>query len=100
MKRGAAELYDYSQLGPDPLRELVAELGLKTRSMRGGTVVLDGHILRNLDDVGRVFGEPTRRELKRLTPGASKIAARGYESDWRVLEDPLARRASATSSPR
>ena len=38
---GAAELYDYSQLGPDPLRELVAELGLTTAPMWGQTVVLD-----------------------------------------------------------
>src|ERR1700759_2662883 len=30
---GAAELYDYSRLGPDPLRELIDELGLKTREM-------------------------------------------------------------------
>ena len=42
---GAAELYDYSQLGPDPLRDLVAELGLSTSTMTGETVILDGRIL-------------------------------------------------------
>ena len=91
---GAAELYDYSRLGPDPLRELVDELGLKIREMRGGTVVLDGHILRNLDDVGRIFGEAPRRELKRLIARARSLIspAEYYESDWREdNKDPLAR---------
>src|SRR5438045_9107303 len=37
---GVAELYDYSALGPDPLRHLIKTLGLKTRPMRGPTVVL------------------------------------------------------------
>jgi predicted NAD/FAD-binding protein len=32
---GAAELYDYSQLGHDPLRELVAELGFAVTPMDG-----------------------------------------------------------------
>ncbi|HEX3313605.1 MAG TPA: FAD-dependent oxidoreductase, partial [Gemmataceae bacterium] len=36
---GAAELYDYSQVGEDPLRELIAELGLPTSPMCGATVV-------------------------------------------------------------
>jgi monoamine oxidase len=91
---GAAELYDYSRLGPDPLRELVDELGLKVREMYGGTVVLDGHILRNLDDVGRMFGEAPRRELKRLISRARSLIspAEYYESDWREdNKDPLAR---------
>src|ERR1700682_3480270 len=30
---GTAELYDYSRVGADPLRELVAELGLSTRPL-------------------------------------------------------------------
>ena len=91
---GAAELYDYTQLGPDPLRELVSELGLTTREMRGGTVVLDGNILRNLDDVGRVYGDAPRRELKRLISRARSAISPSeyYESDWREdNKDPLAR---------
>jgi monoamine oxidase len=90
---GAAELYDYSRLGDDPLRELVDELGLMTREMRGGTVVLNGHILRNLDDVGRIFGEAPRRELKRLIAKARSLISPDeyYESDWREdNKDPLA----------
>src|SRR5258708_766393 len=38
---GAAELYDYSLVGPDPLRELIAELGLATTPMDGSQVFLN-----------------------------------------------------------
>src|SRR5262249_48441125 len=54
---GAAELYDYSHLGPDPLRELVSELGLTTRPMSGDAVVLGDRILKTDDDVRRELGE-------------------------------------------
>src|SRR5262249_13971556 len=40
---GAAELYDYSQSGVDPLRQLVAELGLTTSPMGGEVIVLGEH---------------------------------------------------------
>ncbi|MFX9042793.1 hypothetical protein ABTN45_20480, partial [Acinetobacter baumannii] len=63
---GAAELYDYSQLGPDPLRELVRELGLKTNPMWGDAVVLGGHVLNTYDDVRKAFGAKTVRELKKF----------------------------------
>src|SRR3984885_3642307 len=42
---GAAELYDYSDVGPDPLRELIKELGLATRLLEGRTVVMDARIM-------------------------------------------------------
>lgn len=48
---GAAELYDYSPVGEDSLRELVAELGLAVNPMRGSSVVMNHHILSNLEDV-------------------------------------------------
>src|SRR5262245_49830848 len=48
---GAAELYDYSQLGPDPLRELVAELGLATNPMWGDAVVLGDHVVETYADI-------------------------------------------------
>src|SRR5690349_5343765 len=40
---GAAELYDYSLVGADPLRELVAELGLATTPMEGNKVIVNDH---------------------------------------------------------
>ena len=93
---GAAELYDYSQLGPDPLRELVAELGLSTRSMQGGTVVLDDRILKSVEDVGRAFGDATRRALQRFNRKARSLISPSeyYESDWHEdNQDPLARQS-------
>lgn len=48
---GAAELYDYSPVGEDALRELVEELGLPTRPMGGSAVIMNHRVLANLDDV-------------------------------------------------
>ena len=39
---GAAEFYDYSRFGSDPLKELIAELGLPIRAMGGPAVVKIG----------------------------------------------------------
>lgn len=82
---GAAELYDYSKLGPDPLRELVEELGLKTSPMDGDTVVMDNQILETYGDIRRAFGEPTVRELKRFLRRARAAITplEYYESDWK-----------------
>jgi monoamine oxidase len=82
---GAAELYDYSQLGPDPLRELVAELGLATQPMWGDTVVLGEHVLETYADVRRAFGEKALCELKKFDNRAWNAIspAEYYESDWK-----------------
>ena len=92
---GAAEFYDYSQLGPDPLRELIVELGLRTAPMRGGGAVFRERIVRDLDDVRRGFGTETWRALRDFTKRArAQISpAEYYESDWRKdNDDPLARK--------
>ena len=91
---GAAELYDYSALGPDPLRELVDELELDTFPMRGETVILDGHVLRSDADIRRAYGDETVRELMRFARRARAAIspAEYYESDWRAdNQDPLTR---------
>ena len=82
---GAAELYDYSRLGPDPLRELVAELGLSTSPMCGDTVVLGNHILETWGDIRRAFGDDTVSALKRFMRRAQAAIspAEYYESDWK-----------------
>lgn len=93
---GAAELYDYSQLGPDPLRELIAELGLTTSSMSGETVVLDEKILTTQADIRRAFGPHTAQALRRFRRLARSLIspAEYYESDWKTdNEDPLSRRS-------
>ena len=61
---GVAELYDYSMLGPDPLRELVAKLGLDTVPMDGQTVVLGNHILRHRDDIRHFCGVNTLKAIE------------------------------------
>ena len=53
---GAAELYDYSHVGDDPLKELVTELGLSITPLDGSALVLDGRVLANLDDVRDALG--------------------------------------------
>jgi hypothetical protein len=60
---GVAELYDYSNIGLDPLKTLVQELGLKTIPMHGYAVVLGDEILRSEHDFRRRFGLPSFRAL-------------------------------------
>ncbi len=90
---GAAELYDYSRLGPDPLREMIAELGLTTRPMTGGTVVLEDKFLKTEADIRRELGDETWKALARFNRQA-RVAispAEYYESDWKAdNDDPLA----------
>jgi len=91
---GAAELYDYSHLGPDPLRELIASLGLPTRPMAGETVVMADHFLRTDADFGQAFGDNARTALQWFTRrGQAEISpAEYYESDWKEdNQDPLSR---------
>jgi SAM-dependent methyltransferase len=58
---GAAEIYDYSELGYDPLRELIEQdLGLEIKHIDGEACVLDGHILPDIDALGSQFGMATR----------------------------------------
>lgn len=74
---GAAEFYDYSKFGDDPLKDLVAELGLPIRRMGGPAVVMEGRVLANLDDVRQRWGDQAarawrefdRRAKDRITPG-------------------------------
>ncbi len=59
---GAAEIYQY---GDDPLRLLIKEiLGLPVKRMRGQTVVLDGHLIRDFADLGRFYGVATQEAVE------------------------------------
>jgi monoamine oxidase len=91
---GAAEFYDYSPLGPDPLRELIGELGLETAPMRAGGGVFRGHPVSEAEDLVRVFGREVadQLELFRLRARSEITTADYYESDWKEdRRDPLAR---------
>jgi monoamine oxidase len=93
---GAAELYDYSQLGPDPLRELVTSLGLSMSPMQGGSVTLDGRLVKSGADIRREFGDATFRALRRFNRRAKSAIspAEYYESDWKIdNDDPLSQRS-------
>ncbi|MFM8826926.1 MAG: FAD-dependent oxidoreductase, partial [Actinomycetota bacterium] len=57
---GAAEFYDYTPVGDDPLRALVAELGLPTIPLGGAAVLVDGRAIGNMDDLERVLGTSAR----------------------------------------
>lgn len=87
---GAAELYDYSPVGEDPLRDLVSELGLPTVPLGGATVVIDDAGIANLDDLADALGATARREVE-----AFDLRARGamtprefYASDESVAPLP------------
>ena len=93
---GAAELYDYSQTGEDPLRELVDELGLTVKSMNGTAVVIDDKVLHDVDDVGRVYGEPARQALLAFDARAKQWMSpqEYYDADWMESNaDPMAGRS-------
>jgi monoamine oxidase/SAM-dependent methyltransferase len=62
---GVAEIYDYSCLGPDPLKNLIVnDLGLEIKYIAGGPCVLDGKIILTADDLAQHFGERARDEAK------------------------------------
>ena len=60
---GAAELYDYSGVDEDPLRELIEELGLSILPMGGSAVIMQGHALSSVEDVRKHLGDGAADEL-------------------------------------
>jgi protoporphyrinogen oxidase len=91
---GAAELYDYSHLGPDPLRELVAELGLTTFPMWGEGVILSDRLLTSASGIRESLGDVATHSLSGFDNQArAEISpAEYYESDWRADDaDPMTR---------
>ncbi len=93
---GAAELYDYSSLGPDPLRELVDDLGLTTYPMDGRAVFLGDTLVATEADVGPVLGPAAAEAVAAYTRRAKAAIspAEYYESDWRADNaDPLTRQS-------
>lgn len=73
---GAAEFYDYSKFDEDPLKDLIAELGLPIRQMGGPAVILNNRVLANMDDIQEHLGPAAhqavaafdRRSKDRMTP--------------------------------
>lgn len=81
---GAAEFYDYSIFKDDPLKELIADLGLPIAPMGGSAVIMNDLLLGNLDDIRDRLGTEACRALvsfdraarDRMTPGEF------YRSDY------------------
>lgn len=90
---GAAELYDYSGVGPDPLRELIAELGLTTQPMEGCTVVMDGQILTTDEQIEAHLGPAGWDALNEFDDRAQQwmTPKEFYDADWKEADpDPMA----------
>jgi monoamine oxidase len=81
---GAAELYDYSHNGPDPLRELVDALGLHARPIDGSAVIVRDRVIDGLDGTREAFGTATWRALRAFDARARRWmpAATYYDADW------------------
>lgn len=61
---GAAEFYDYSAIDEDPLKELIAELGLGICRMSGSSLVYNNRSMATLEDVHEHLGENAANEWK------------------------------------
>jgi monoamine oxidase len=108
---GVAECYDYEAIGPDPLKELVRDLGLTPVPTGSSTVALNGVITRNDREIATRFGPRTLAAIQRfrsdtaaMVPIASwyrgfapsdnqrPFALRTCEDLLDAVEDPIARR--------
>lgn len=110
---GVAEIYDYSAIGPDPLRDLIQHFGFQTIPMDAETVVMDGHVIpRGIEGVRRRYGAATADAIeafrKRCTEVMSiasyyeGVGAQDNEHPWakvtfeelleKEVADPIAKR--------
>lgn len=63
---GAAEFYDYSVVGPDPLRDLVHDCGLSVVPMGGSALLMGRRVIANVDDARDVLGREAAAALARF----------------------------------
>ena len=62
---GVAEIYDYTMIGPDPLRDLITETcGLEVIPMDSDAVVMDGRFLADLDALAERYGNRTANAIR------------------------------------
>ena len=86
---GAAEFYDYSNTSVDPLRQLIAELGLSVTPMSGSAIFHNQTRLETLTDVQQHLGPAAASAWQRFhRHAAAHMTPREfYESDnseWRA----------------
>ena len=70
---GVAEIYDYSMVGPDPLRELIQHFGLQTIPMDAAQVQLDGELLDDVDGMRRKYGPQTAAAIEAFRKRCSEL---------------------------
>lgn len=90
---GAAEFYDYSGVGPDPLRQLVRDLGLSITPLGGSSLLADGRVLATIDDVRAAWGPEAAEDLVRFDRSARDAV--GPRDFYRGERDPQATRSDA-----
>ena len=61
---GVAEIYGYSQLGHDPLRELIEGFGFQTIPMDSQALVIDGKIVDGVEGMRRRYGDATADAIR------------------------------------
>lgn len=90
---GAAEFYDYSPAGEDPLRELIVSLGLPISTMGGSAVVLREGTIASLDDLAARLGESAAAEVREFDRRArDRIPPpEFYAADERGIDGPADR---------
>lgn len=70
---GVAELYDYSMIGPDPLRELVQHFGFQTVAMDAEQVVMDGELLNDVPGMRRKYGPQTAGAIEAFRKRCTEV---------------------------
>ncbi len=60
---GAAELYDYSAIDEDPLKQLIADLGLPIQPLDGSSLIHNDRLIGNLDDLRASLGSEAAAAL-------------------------------------
>jgi monoamine oxidase/SAM-dependent methyltransferase len=98
---GVAEIYGYSHLGHDPLRELIEGFGLKTVPMDSDAVMMDGKIVQGVAGMRAAYGARTANAIEKFRKTCAKqmSAAAYYEGvgkqdndhpwTWETAEDVL-----------
>ena len=109
---GVAEIYDYSMIGPDPLRELIQHFGLQTIPMDAEQVMLDGELLEDVPGMRKKYGAKTAAAIEAFRKKCAKmispleyyegVGAHDNENPWakltaeelldREVSDPTAKR--------
>lgn len=72
---GVAEIYDYSMIGPDPLRELIQHFGLQTIPMDAEQVHFDGELLNDVSGIRRKYGAETARAIEAFRKRCSEMVS-------------------------